>query len=39
VLDHLPESEKGWVERRLTQVCGELDYAEAKVALDRRRSH
>jgi len=35
VLDHLPESEKRWVGRKLTQAYREPDYAEAKAALER----
>ena len=36
VLDHLPESEKRWVGRKLTQAYREPDCAEAKAALERR---
>ncbi|CAF0705088.1 IS256 family transposase [Candidatus Methylacidithermus pantelleriae] len=35
VLDHLLESEKRWVGRKLTQAYREPDYAEAKAALER----
>ncbi len=35
VLDHLPESEKRWVSRQLTQAYREPDYALARAALER----
>lgn len=35
VLDHLPESAKGWVARKLDQAYREPDYAVAKEALER----
>ncbi|WRP15915.1 IS256 family transposase [Geochorda subterranea] len=35
VLDHLPESEKRWVGRKLTQTYREPEYSAAKAALER----
>lgn len=35
VLDHLPESAKAWVARKLDQAYGEPDYSVAREALER----